>query len=184
MTPSISIIQKTTFKILIVIDTIEIKQKYPNPNNNLDEPIKIGQGNWYTIYPYRDNIEQTNSLHFVSLKVQKKDKIVISGISIDGGSSDAIILNEIQNYNSRNETFSPFESICVSKKMILNNPNSDEELSIISSDQNFIWFESVISNFGKSKIDIIFSIYNLDDDGNQQSLYGCFCFPLHFKIYE
>ena len=184
MTSSISIIQKATFKILIVIDTIEIKKKYPNPCNNLNKPITIDQSNWLIVYPYRANVEKTKSLHFVLLKAKKKDKIIISGIAIDGGSSDAIILNKIQNYTSRNEIFSSFESICVSKKMILNNPNSDAELSIVNSTENVIWFESAILDFGKSKIEIIFSLYNLDNDGNQQSLYGYFCFPLHVDIHE
>ncbi|NHN27873.1 hypothetical protein FIA58_019520 [Flavobacterium jejuense] len=184
MTPSISIIQKATFKILIVIDTIEIKKKYPNPNNNLNEPIRIDQSNWLIINPYSDDIESANSLHFTSLKIKKKDKIIISGISIDGGSSDSIILNRIQNCKSKKELFSSFESFCVSKKIILNNPNSDAELSIVNSNQNVMWFESVILDFGKSKIEVIFLLYNLDEDGNQQSLYGCFVFNLNVNIHK
>ncbi len=60
-----------------------------------------------------------------------------------------------------------FEPICLSKNKIFNNENEDNELSVTNKKQNFIGFESAISDFDGSKIKISFSLYQLNSDGNQ-----------------
>lgn len=178
-----SIIQKTAYRILIVIDTAAIKNKYFNHDIDIEEPIKIEEANWFAIYQKEKDHKMVNSVHAVCVDSKRNDKIIISGISIDGGSSDSIILNQIKNYNSIKKSIVSFEPICLSRKSISNNQNSEDELSVVNVEQNFIWFESVISHSGKSKIKIHFSLYYLNSDGNQQDLYGRFWFPLEIKFY-
>lgn len=179
METSSTVTQQATYEILIVIDTVSIKSKYSI--NDIDEPIKIDKANYFTIY--RKN-NQHDSVHGIYIDCKRNDKIIISGISIDGDSSDAIILNEIQNYKSMKKKIVSFEPICLSKNTVFNIENDDNEPSIESEMQNFIWFESAISDFGKSKIKISFSLYYLNSDGNQQDLYGHFWFPLEIKFYN
>ncbi|TPG39982.1 AidA/PixA family protein [Flavobacterium pectinovorum] len=179
METPLSVTQQVIYEILIVIDTNSIKNKWLM--NDINEPIKIDKENWFTIY--RKNNED-NSVHEISIDSKRNDKIIISGISIDGGSSDSIILNKIQNYKSIKKNIVSFKPICESKNKIFNNEEEGNELSVSNEKQNFIWFESVISDFGKSKIKISFSLYYLNSDGNQQDLYGQFWFPLEIKFYK
>lgn len=179
MTTSVPNIQQTTHEILIVIDTVTIKNKYYDVD--IKKSIRIDDANWFVICQKSSHLN-TGQAVFINSKIN--DKIVISGISIDGGSSDAIILNQIQNYKQIKKSIVLFEPICLSRKKISNNKNSEQELSVINSEQNFIWFESLISDFGRSKIKIYFSLYYLNSDGNQQDLYGHFWFPLEINFYE
>ncbi|WP_082084317.1 AidA/PixA family protein [Flavobacterium sp. 316] len=177
-----TITQQSIFKILIVIDTVEIQKRYTNPNINYDEPIKIDESTWFAIYPKKTNHKLPDSLHSVFFQAKKNHKISISGISIDGDSSDSIMLNEIENFNTKKETSNLFTSVCTSRNIVTSYLNTDNDLAITNTNQNFIWFESTIASFGKNKFKIIFSVYNLDNNGNQQNLYGYFWFPLEINI--
>ena len=177
MATSPRIFEQINHEILIVIDTVTIKNKYYNIDTK--EPIKIEKTNWLAIYQKKDGDNFSDAIY---IDPEKNEKIIISGISIDGNSSDAIILNHIQNYKSRKKSIVSFEPICLAKKTISNNQNIADELSVLNTEQNFLWFESVISDLGKSKIKIQFSLYYLNSDGNQQDLYGSFWFPLEINL--
>lgn len=179
---SSSTLQKTAYRILIVIDTAAIKNKYSIHDLDGEKPIKIEQANWFAIYQKND-LDRINSIHAVDVDSKKNDKIIISGISIDGGSSDSIILTQIRNYKSIEKSSISFEPVCVSRKTISNNENSEDGLSVMNVEQNFIWFESAVSHPGKIKVKIYFSQYYLNSDGNKQDLYGRFWFPLEIKFY-
>jgi hypothetical protein len=182
MATSSTIIQKTAYRILLVIDTAAIKNKYSNHDIDVEESIKIEEANWFAICQKND-AKAVNSVHAVSVDFKGNDKIIISGISIDGDSSDSIILNQIHNYRSIKKSIVNFESVCLTKKTISNNQKTEDQLSVMNVDQNFIWFESLIYHSGKSKIKIHFSLYYLNSDGNQQDLYGSFWFPLEIEFY-
>lgn len=182
MDTSSPIIQKTAYGILIVIDTVAIKSNYPIADSDADKPVKIDSVNWFAIYREKER-KSINALHKIFVNSKRNDKITIAGISIDGDSSDAIILNEIKNYNSIKKNIVSFEPICLSRKTISKDPNSEDDWSVIDSEQNFIWFESLISNPVKIKVKIHFSLYYLNSDGNQQDLYGRFWFPLEIMVY-
>lgn len=182
MDTSSSIIQKTAYRILIVIDTVAIKNNYPIPDIDTEKPVKIDQVNWFAIYQEKER-KSTAAVHTFFVNSKKNDKITIAGISIDGDSSDAIILNKIKNYNSNKKNIVSFEPICLSRKTISKDQNSEDDWSVSNSEQNFIWFESLISHPGKIKVKIHFSLYYLNSDGNQQDLYGRFWFPLEIMLY-
>lgn len=178
MDNSLSTLQKkTAYRILIVIDTAAIKSNYFNKDIDLEEPIKIEQANWFSI-SQKKNPKAINTLHTASVDSKRNDKIIISGISIDGDSSDAIILNQILIKKKDID----FEAVCLTKKTVSNNDNSENGLPAINTEQNVIWFESIVSHPGKYKIIIYFSLYYLNSDGNQQDLYGRFWFPLEINI--
>ncbi|MCI9843767.1 AidA/PixA family protein [Flavobacterium pectinovorum] len=180
MATSTPVIQKKSCQILIVVDTAAIKSK--NYDIDGEKPIKIKKAEWFLIYQKTNIHTVTDSLHSVSIDSKKNNNIMIFGISIDGGSSDAIILNQIKNYNSKKNILS-FEPICVSENVVSNTVNDEGELFLTNVEQNFIWFESVIFHPGKIKVKIYFSLYYLSSDGNQQDLYGHFWFPLEIKLY-
>ncbi|PAM94338.1 hypothetical protein B4N84_14825 [Flavobacterium sp. IR1] len=174
MTTSSQITQKNTSEILIVIDTASIKSKYLN--NVAVKPIKIKEDYWFAVYQ-KENDE--DSFHSVRIDAAKKDQIKIYGISIDEGSKDAIILNQVQNSKlfRKKVLFTP---VCLSRNRISYDSDDLEELSLISMEENFIWFESDISNLGILKIS--FSLYCLNEDSTQQDLYGRFWFPLQITL--
>lgn len=181
MDTSSPIIQKTAYRILIVIDTVAIKSNYPIADSDAEKPVKIDPVNWFAVYQEKEQ-KPINALHTVFVNSKKNDKITIAGISIDGDSSDAIILNKIKNYNSIKMYMVSFEPICLSRKTISKDPDSEDDWSVINSEQNFIWFESLIPHPGKIKVKIHFSLYYLNSDANQQDLYGRFWFPLEIMV--
>lgn len=184
MYSSNQIIKQASFVILIVIDTIGIKNKYLNHNINIENVMKIDSDHWFVVYPNRNDLGSTESLNLVNINGKSNDKIIFSAISIDCGFSDAIILSKVKNYRFKNRMHNPFKPICLSKKRILNSQNDGEEIQVSNSNHNIIWFEALISGLGKSKIKINLSLYSLNSDGNQQSLYGHFWFPLTMCVYE
>ena len=180
MTTTSIITEQNAYKILIVIDTATIKKKHFNDDSDTKEPLKIEKANWFAICQTK---ETNNSADEVYIDRKKYNKIIISGISIDGNSSDAIILNQIKNHKSGKKTILKFEAVCMSKKTISNDQNNPDELAVLKAEQNFIWFESLIYNLRNSKIKIQFSQYYLNSDGNQQDFYGSFWFPLEINLY-
>lgn len=174
MTTSSQIAQKKTSEILIVIDTASIKSKYLN--NVADKAIKIKEDYWFAVYQKKND---NNSLHSVHVDPKKKDQVRIYGISIDEGSKDAIILNQVQSSKlfRKKVLFTP---VCLSRNRISYDTDGFEELSLTSMKQNFIWFESDISNLGILKIS--FSLYCLNEDSTQQDLYGRFWFPFPITL--
>ncbi|GGF07299.1 AidA/PixA family protein [Flavobacterium limi] len=182
MDTSLPIIQQTALEILIVIDTVSIKSKYSDLDIDIAKPIKIKRDNWFVVCQKQNGDSGINSLHAVSVDPKCTNKMIISGISIDGNSSDAIILNQIPNYKSLKKSIVHFKPVCLSIKTVSNNENSEDGLPATNTNQNVIWFESIVSHPGKCKIKIYFSLYYLNSDGNQQDLYGRFWFPLEINI--
>lgn len=180
MANSSQVIQKTANSILIVIDTMTIKNNYPAAAIDTEKPVKIDRVNWFSVSQEKEYI---NAVPTAFVNSKKNDKITIAGISIDGDSSDAIILNKIKNYSSIKKNIVSFEAICLSRKTISKDQNSEDDLSVSNTEQNFIWFESLISHPGKIRVKIYFSLYYLNSDGNQQDFYGRFWFPLEIMVY-
>lgn len=181
MSPIIPIRQQTTNKILVVIDTVSIQNRSLHPD--LDDAIEIDDDTWFLISSEKPDCQEEESENFIALSPDKENIVSISGTSIDAGSSNAIIVSQVEYYTIKKDSLIPFKLICESKQTIENN-DGNEVASVDIVDRNFIWFESRIHHHNIEEIKISFSLYNLDTSGNQQNLYGNFWFTLAITDFE
>ncbi|MEO8234677.1 MAG: AidA/PixA family protein [Flavobacterium sp.] len=174
-------------QILILIDTISIQKKYTEPSLDLCNPIQIDLSNRFLICSRNLNPMFEISLNGISLQAEIGDRIIFTGISIDGGSFDSIILYKIETLQSVKEenkvkVFGKFNPECFERSVVQNKVGVDNEFSTYLMNQNFILFKSCINKFSNQDVKISFAVYIIDNDGQQQSLYGYFCFIQNFII--
>lgn len=162
--------------ILIVIDTEYIKQRYPNPSKDKNNPTGIDHNSQFMLVTGARGIisgQGTADLHF---KANTGDLVSFRGTSIYANSDDAVIVYGIE-YWKGTEVFNPFNTnLIIRNRAVMPDPNSQDKdgLPPIQTQINFANYSSQVRGSGTEFFYVKIALYTLADDGHTQNLFGYF----------
>jgi hypothetical protein len=165
---------KASINILAVIDTDAITAIYDSNKHDRKTPQKVDLDTEQLICSGSRGIVNGQGTKDLSFKARHGDYISFRGISTTNNANDAIIIYNIQ-WVEGDTIFKPFtadmESISGAVEPNNNTPNG---LPPVHEAMSFSSFDSRVRKHGTASLAIQFGLYQLDDNGEKQQLYGYF----------
>ncbi|AMP00622.1 inclusion body family protein [Collimonas arenae] len=166
--------QSRQINVLTVIDTARIKRYYPHPSKDAQKPTAIDHGYQFMLCANsRGPVsgQGTADLHF---QAHIGDTVSLTAVSIYDNADDAVIVYGIR-HGEKNRVFNRFTQNLITRTgAVAPNPDSQNGLPAIQRKSIFSSFDGKIKNSGTQDFHILFSLYALADNGEQQDLFGYF----------
>ncbi len=158
--------------ILIVIDTEYVKQNYPNPSQDQNNPTGINHSSQYMIASDPRGIISGQGTADLNFRANVGDYVSFRGTSIYQNSDDAVIIYGIK-YWSGDQVFNQFVPNLVTRSgAVMPDTSTPNGLPALHSSQNFTSLDSKIAKSGTENFYVYFALYTLGSDGNTQNLFG------------
>jgi hypothetical protein len=164
-------------KVLLVIDTDYIKTNHDPNNDGPDSPQRVEGKALRIIYTGARSAKIGNEGIDLILKAKKEDHITFRAISCTGNNDDAVILYKIK-HKEGVKVFSSFiTDIEEIGEAAVPDPDTREGQGPLQETHGQLDFTSQdgrIKRLGTEILSVRFAVYNLDDNGVMQDLYGYF----------
>lgn len=168
---------KANIKVLLVIDTDHIMAHHEPNNDGPDSPQRVDGRSLRVIYTGARGIQSENEDVHLTLKAKKEDHITFRALSSTGNADDAVILYHIK-HKEGTRVFSSFiTDIDQIDEAAVPDPdtgNDQQPLHVRHEQLDFTSQDSKIRRLGTEVLTVRFGVYNLDDRGVMQDLYGYF----------
>jgi nematocidal protein AidA len=167
-----------TIDILVVINTDYVidycVKNGIRPSQDANNPTGIDHTNEFMICTGARNIisgQGTGDLYF---QANPGDYVSFRGTSVTANSDDAIILYGIKKFDGEN-VFNPFVVNQVTRNgAVVPNTSTQNGIPPVQVSLNFNSYTSSISHTGNEGFKVQFGLYRLDDNGENQVLFGYF----------
>ena len=160
--------------VLIVIDTDYVKEHYTTPSQDPDNPTGIAHTGEYMIAADPRGIISGQGTADLNFKANVGDNVSFRGTSIYQNSDDAVIIYDIVKYSGE-EVFNTFTVNQVTRTgAVQPDPDTANGIPPLQTTQNFLSLDSKVKSAGTENFKVRFGLYTLDDNGEDQTLYGYF----------
>jgi hypothetical protein len=172
--------------ILVVINTdyvIDYCEKNSiQPSQDPNNPTGIDHSNEFMICTGARKIlsgQGTGDLYF---QANPGDSVSFRATSVYANSDDAVILYGIKKFDGDN-VFNTFVVNQVTRNgAVVPNPQTANGIPPLQMKLNFNSYTSTVSNSGDEGFKVQFGLYRLDDNGQNQVLYGYFEWDPRIKV--
>ena len=165
---------KASINILAIIDTDAITTVYDSNIHDQKHPQKIDLDTEQMLCSGSRGIVSGQGTTNLSFKARHGDEISFRGVSTSNNSTDAIIIYDVK-WEEGDHIFKAFTSNIVSiTGAVAPNHITANGLPPRHETMNFSTFQSTINKHGTAAVGIRFGLYKLDENGENQSLYGYF----------
>jgi len=169
-----------TINVLVVVDTEYVIKTY-GPNREAADPQPVGHDQPVMICAGSRGDVSEQGAGKLKFKANVGDIVSITGASIYGNSTDAVIMYSMQPVVD-GHVFDCFkQQFVVRKGAAQPNPDSPTRngLPAIENETNFSSFTSTIRARGLERLKLAFALYTLSPDGQSQDVFGYyFCDPV------
>lgn len=160
--------------VLVVIDTEYVKNTYPNPSKDPNHPTGINHSSQFMICTGSRGIVSGQGTADLNFRANPGDMVAFTGVSIYDNSDDAVIVYGIQ-YWKGDQVFNQFVPNLVSRTgAVMPDPNTENGLPAIQGKINFSSFDSKVRSAGTENFYVVFALYKLSDNGENQEIFGYF----------
>lgn len=160
--------------VLVVFNAESIQKKHLKPSLDKTMPLAIIKDEQYAFCtgPYKIISGQGTA----KIRIVAAPTCIIRfwATSVCQKSNDSVLIYQIINLNHKNNPFIPDNIVLNQAIQPDPNSNSFDGLPAIKVKESFISWYSPINGKGSNKYRICFALYQLDDDGETQNLYGYF----------
>lgn len=158
--------------VLVVIDTEYVKTNYSNPSKDPSHPTGINHSSQFMIVTGSRGIVSGQGTADLNFRANPGDYVAFTGTSIYDNSDDAVIIYGIQ-YWKGDQVFNQFVPNMVTRTgAVQPNPETQNGLPAVSGKINFSSYDSKIRNQGTENFYVVFALYNLAANGENQELFG------------
>ncbi|AMO99935.1 inclusion body family protein [Collimonas arenae] len=158
--------------VLVVIDTEYVKKNYPNPSKDQNHPTGINHSSQFMICTGSRGIISGQGTADLNFRANVGDTVAFTGVSIYDNADDAVIIYGIQ-YWKRDNVFNQFVPDLVTRTgAVIPNSDSPNGLPAVQVKTNFSSFDSKVKNAGTEDFYVLFALYTLSDNGENQNLFG------------
>ncbi|RBL92434.1 inclusion body family protein [Chitinophaga flava] len=158
--------------VLTIVDVEQIKSLNPNPSQDPKKPQPIHYNQGITMRCPYDHYMGESGPGNITFKANLHDSVSFRATTISGNSENAVIVYQIQPNGSIN-VFNQFtsNSITMTGAVVPSLPNAVPAAAVA---QTFYSYDSKIKNKGTESFTIYLALYELDEIGENQVLYGYF----------
>ncbi|ELW8264153.1 inclusion body family protein [Salmonella enterica] len=161
--------------VLCVIDTELVKKKYPNPSQDPANPTGIVHDSEYMLVTGARGDVRGQGTADLSFRANVGDKVSFTGTSIYANADDAVIVYGIK-FGSGTEVFSQFiPEVFTRERAVMPDPETQTGIPPLSREIIFSKYSSSVKLAGTENFIIYFALYTLDDTGENQNLFGYYC---------
>jgi hypothetical protein len=165
---------KVSINILAVIDTDAITDVYESNKHDKKHPQKVDLDTERMICSGSRGVVSGQGTADISFNARHGDLIYFRGMSTSNNSNNAIIIYNIE-WVEGDSIFKPFTSEVKSiEGAVVPDADTQNGLPPLHEPMSFSTFESKVSKHGTAVLAIQFGLYQLDDNGEKQKLYGYF----------
>ena len=158
--------------ILVVIDTELVKESYPNPSKDPDNPTGIAHNSQFMICTGTRGVVSGQGTADLNFKANPGDYVSFFGQSISANGDDAVIIYDIRYWNGA-KVFNRFGIDVVTRQgAVKPNPESENGLPALNGPNDFISLDSRVRGQGIENFYVYFALYTLADNGEDQVLMG------------
>lgn len=161
-----------TINVLIVIDTDYVKQTYPNPSTDPENPTQIDHNSEYMIAADPRGIVSGQGTADLNFRANAGDFVSFIGTSVYANSDDAVIVYGIKKFGG-DTVFNTFVANTVNRSgAAVPDTSQLNGIPAIHTDISFMSLDSRVSQTGTENFQVQFGLYELDDSGQNQVLLG------------
>ncbi|EIL95974.1 hypothetical protein UU5_08635 [Rhodanobacter sp. 115] len=158
--------------VLVVIDTEYVKTNYPNPSKDPSHPTGINHNSQFMICTGSRGIVSGQGSADLNFRANPGDLVAFTGVSIYDNSDDAVIVYGIQ-YWKGDQVFNQFVPNLVTRNgAVMPDANSENGLPALQTKIDFSSFDSKVRNGGTENFYVVFALYTLSDNGENQEVFG------------
>jgi nematocidal protein AidA len=158
--------------VLIIIDTEYVKEHFPNPSQDPNNPTGIDHNSQYMICTGTRGVISGQGTADLNFKANPGDFVSVFGQSIYANADDAVIIYDLRFWNGT-KVFNTFTVDLVTRQHAVQpNIDSSNGLPAMTGPDNFISLDSRVKTQGTENFYVCFALYTLADDGETQVLYG------------
>ncbi|WP_417915154.1 AidA/PixA family protein [Candidatus Electronema sp. JM] len=170
------------FNALVIIDTEKIIAAYLEPVQDVkNPPVIIDPSFAFILCPSATSNISTEQIDLY-LNADGGDNLSFRCTSFFGNSNNSVFFYDDYIENN-NQIFGKFIlNINTLSRAIQPDPKQQDGLPPIHVCATFSNIESKVLRKGSEQVDLMFSLYQLDDDGQSQSLYGYFGLKLQLTV--
>ncbi len=166
--------QPVHIDVLVVVDTDSIIAANPSPSKDPASPTAIDHSHQYMLCHDPRGVISGQATGDLNFKAHPRDSISFVGESISANSQDAVIVYGIQPFRGPN-VLNPFTVEAFQRQgAVFPNTKTANGLPPVSTPASFISFDTTVASVGTEFYKVLFGLYTLDDDGENQVLYGYF----------
>lgn len=160
--------------ILVVVDTDSIVEAYPNPSTDMSKPTGINSSHQFLLCDDPHGVMSGQGTGNLCFRAYPGDLVMFAGTSIYQNSRDAVILYDIRK-NSGHDVFDRFVYTMRSRSgAVVPDVSQPNGLPPLHKPMTFSYFSAGVAGWGDEKLSIAFGLYQLEEDGQTQSLFGYF----------
>lgn len=172
--------------ILVVINTDYVidycEKNNITPSKNPDNPTGIDHSNEFMICTGARKIisgQGTGDLYF---QANPGDTVSFRAVSVYANSDDAVILYGIRKFDGEN-VFNTFVVNKVTRNgAVIPDPQTPNGIPPLQQKISFNSYTATVSNSGDEGFKVQFGLYRLDDNGQNQVLYGYFDWDPRIRV--
>ncbi|WP_212005729.1 inclusion body family protein [Chitinophaga sp. HK235] len=158
--------------VLTIVDVEQIKSLNPNPSQDPEKPQPIHYNQGVTMRCPYDHFVAEPGPGNITFKANLQDSVSFRATTISGNSENAVIVYKIKANDSVN-VFNPFLTNAITRTGSVV-PSSPNGVPAATDSLTFYSFDSKIRNKGTESFTIYLALYELDEIGENQVLYGYF----------
>lgn len=170
------------FDVLIIVDTEKIIAAYSKPVQDITQPPVIIDPTFvFLLCPSATSIISTEQIN-LRLNADGGNNLSFRCTSFSGNSKSAVLFYDGYVESNNQITGKFILNINTLSGAVQPDPKQPDGLPPIHTCATFSNIESKVLRKGSEQVNLMFSLYQLDDDGQTQSLYGYFGLKLQLTV--
>lgn len=168
--------------ILAIIDTGYVKQTYPQPSQDPEQPTVIDHASQFMLCAGSRGMIAGQGTANLEFRANIGDYVAFTGTSIYDNADDAVIVYSVD-YSRGKKVFNQFSPVLVTRdNAVMPDPDSETGIPPTGVSATFSSQESRVHTHGTGYYNLSFALYALAADGETQELFGYYRWASVFTV--